>query len=223
MKQAYRLLMSAVVLTMALAVSLPSAVGAKSEGHGKEGRGQSSKARGGYSGNREVSRGGGSQSSGERGYAQRGGNRGGDWGGSGPRSEVRYREPRSDRRADVRYRDSGGRRDAPSYRSQTNYRYNDPSHSTYRSRPYYTGSFHRPRFVHRSGFSLGFVIGSVPSYGYRYFDPYCDMGFSNLDVYYNHCYDYGHPDMIQVLDIRYGYPIASTVYRGGHWVVDDCD
>lgn len=175
MKQAYRLLMSALVLAMGLSVSLPSGVGAKSEGRHKGGRGHSSGARRGHSG-----------------------------------------------RADVRYRDSGGRRHTPWYRSQTNYRYNDPRHFTYRSRPYYTASFHRPRFVHRSGFSIGFVMGSVPSHGYRYFDPYCDMRFSNLDVYYSHCHDHGHPGMIQVLDIRFGYPVASSVYRGGHWVVDDC-
>ena len=105
MKQANRLLMSAVVLTMALGVSLPSAAGAKSEGRGREGRGQSSEARGGRSGNHEVSRGGGSHSSGERGYAQRGGNRGEDRRGSDSRGEARYREPRSDRGAGERYRD----------------------------------------------------------------------------------------------------------------------
>lgn len=276
MKHLYRLLLWTAVLAMALAVLLPSAAGAKSEGHGKHGRGHSSEARGGHSGKREYSRGGGNRSSGERAYAHRvgdrehadwrgsgdrraewrgsgsrdraelrgsgsrgsgsrdhaelrgSGSRGSgsrdraDWRGSGSRGEVRYRDPRADYRADVRWRDSGRRSDAPSYRSRTRYRYDGPSHSYYPPRYYYTGSFHRPRFVFRSGFSLGFVIGSVPSYGYRYFDPYCDMGFSNLGIYYDHCDDYGHPDAILVLDMQSGYPIASCAYRGGYWVVDDC-
>lgn len=193
MKHLYRLPLSAAVLAMALTVSLPSAVGAKSEGHGKHGRGHSSEARGGHSGKREHSRG-----------------------------EVRYRERRADYRADARMRDSGRHGYAPSHRTRAHYRDDGPSHSNYRPRSYYTGSSHRPRFASRSGFSLGFVIGSVPSYGYRYFDPYCDMGFRNLSVYYDHCYDRRHPDAIQVLDIESGYPIASGVYRGGNWVVDDC-
>jgi hypothetical protein len=245
MKHLYRLPLSAAVLAMALAVSLPSAAGAKSEGHSKHGRGNSSEARGGHSGKREFSRGGGSRSSGERPYAHRMGDRErvdrrdsgsrdradwresgsrdrADWRGSSSRGEVRYRDPRADYRADVRWRDSGRRSDAPSYRSRTHNRHDDPSYSYYGPRSYYTGSFHRPRFVYRSGFSLGFVIGSAPSYGYRYFDPFCDMGFSNLDVYYDHCDDHGHPDAILVLDIQSGYPIASCAYRGGYWVVDDC-
>lgn len=223
MKHPYGLPMYAAVLAMALAVSLPSAAGAKSEGHGREGRGHSSEARGGHTGKREVSRGRGSHSSGERGYAQRVGDRQrADWRGSGSRSEVRYRDPGSEHRADVRWRDSGSRRRAPSYHSPTQYRNNGPSHSSYYPWSYYGGSFHRPRYGYRSGFSLGVVIGSRPSYGYRYFDPYCDMGFRNLGVYYDHCDAYGHPDVIQVLDIRSGYPIASCAYRGGDWVVDDC-
>ena len=239
MKHLYRLPCSAAVLAMALAISLPSTAGAKSEGHGKQGRGHSSEARGGHSDKREYSRGGASRSSGERAYAHRvgdreradprgSGSRGSgsrdraDWRASGSRGEVRYRDPRADYRADVRWRDSGRRSDTPSYRTWTRYRDDGPSYSNYRPRSYYTGSFHRPRFVYRNGFSLGFVIGSVPSYGYRYFDPYCDMGFSNLGVYYDHCYDHGHPDAILVLDIQSGYSIASCAYRGGYWAVDDC-
>ena len=135
---------------------------------------------------------------------------------------MRYRDPQPDDRADARWRDSGTYDGAPSHRSRTYYRDGSRSHSRYRPRYYYTASFHRPRFAYRSGFTLGFVIGSVPSYGYRYFDPYCDMGFTDLDVYYDHCYDHGHPDAILVLDIRSGYPIASCAYHDGYWVVDDC-
>lgn len=77
--------------------------------------------------------------------------------------------------------------------------------------------------MYRSGFSLGFVIGSVPMYGYRYVDPYCDMAFRDLDSYYDHCDEHGHADVIQVCDSRTGHPIAISVYRGGDWVIDDCD
>jgi hypothetical protein len=141
---------------------------------------------------------------------------------SDDRGDVRYRDPRSDRRGDVRWRDSGRGGHLPSYRSPNNYRYGGPSHDSYRQRSYYTGSFHRPRFGYRSGFSIGVLIGSMPSYGYRYFDPYCDMAFGNLDIYYDHCGAYGHPDVIQVLDSRSGYPIASCIYSDESWVVDDC-
>ncbi len=135
---------------------------------------------------------------------------------------MRYKAPRSDYSADTRWRDSGRRSESPSYRSQSDSWYGGSSYSDHHSRDYYTGSFHRPRYHYRSGFSLGFVISSVPSYGYEYFDPYCDMGFSSLDVYYDHCDHHSHPDVILIVDSRYDYPIASCAYRGGDWVVDDC-
>jgi hypothetical protein len=253
MKQLYRLPLSATVLTIALAVSLPCAAGAKSDGHGKHGRGDSSESRGGHSGKREYSDGGGSRSSDKRAYADREGgrNRGewresgdrrGEWRGSGSRGsgsrdDVRYRDRGSDYRADRRWQDSGRRSYQPSgryrtsyrddrsysdYRPRTYYRDGGRSYSNYRSRSYYVGSFHRPRFVYRSGFSLGFTIGMVPSYGYRYYDPYCDMEFNDLGAYYDHCDDYDHPDAILVLEIHSGYPIASCAYHDGYWVVDDC-
>jgi len=159
--------------------------------------------------------------------------------GRGGRGEVRYRDPRSDHRADQRWRDAGHRgrgvrdgrtyhRDGryyggdhrPTYSTRTRYRHGGPSYSYHRPHHYYTAYFHRPHFVYRSGFSLGFVIGLVPSYGYRYFDPYCDIGFSHLSAYYDHCYDRGHPEVILVVDAS-GYPIATCVYRDGAWVVDD--
>jgi hypothetical protein len=111
----------------------------------------------------------------------------------------------------------------PQYRSRVYYRDGGRSYYSYRPRTYYYGSFHRPRFIHRSGFSLGFVIGAEPSYGYRYYDPYCDEGFDDVDDYYDHCYRYGHPDVILVVDYDSGYPIASCIYQGGYWVVDDCN
>lgn len=242
MKHLRHLPLSVAVLALALAVSLPSAAGAKSDDHGKRGRGQASEARGGHSGKREYSRGEGRRSSGDRVYADRevsrgradrrgSGDRRVEWRDSGSRrtgsrGDIRYREPRADHRADVRWRDSDRRREAPSYRPSyrqgTRHRYDRPDYSNHRSRHYYTASFHRPRFVYRSGFSLGFVIGAVPSYGYRYFDPYCDMGFGHLDDYYDHCHAHGHPGAILVVDVRSGYPIASCAYSDGYWVVDDC-
>jgi len=238
MKQPHHLPLSVAVLALGLAVSLPMTAGAESEGHGKRGRGHASEDRADHSGKREYSRGEHSRSSGERTYAHRdedrepADRRGSrerrvEWRdsgsrGSGSRGDVRYREPRADQRADARWQDWGRRNDGPSYRSRTRYRDDRSTYSSHRSRYYYTGSFHRPRFVAQSGFSLGFVIGAAPSYGYRYFDPYCDMGFSHLDAYYDHCHEYGHPDAILVVDIHSGYPIASCAYDDGYWVVDDC-
>ncbi len=141
---------------------------------------------------------------------------------SGSRGEVRYKGPREDHGADRRWRDSDGRSDAPLHQSWTDSRYEGPSYSRHHGRPYYTGSFHRPRYLYRSGFSLGIVIGSVPWYGYRYFDPYCDLEFRNLDIYYDHCYDHGHAETILVLDRRSDHPFASCIYRDGDWVIDDC-
>ncbi|HKQ57000.1 MAG TPA: hypothetical protein VJY35_03960 [Candidatus Eisenbacteria bacterium] len=157
----------------------------------------------------------------------------------------RYRTPRSDQRADVRWRDAV--RDAREYRvyrdgrdrtyqrngryygddyqprvtSRSRSRYDRPSYASYRPRYYYTGGFHRPRFVHRSGFSLGISIGVGPAYGYRYFDPYCDVSFSQLGAYYDHCCDHRHAEVILLIDTG-GYPVATCAYQSGDWVVDDC-
>jgi len=244
-----RLSTSALVLAMALAVAMPSTAGAKPEGHGKQGRGHSGKVHKGESGGRGHARGGGERAFNGSGHARKGGDRvewrasrsprsgspGGraewrgsetrdrtEWRRSGSSGDRRYRQPVAEYRPDARWRDTGTRYKAPSYRTQTRYRYADRSYSTYRHRTYYTSGYHRPRYVYRSGFSLGVFIGVVPSYGYRYFDPYCDIGFHDLDVYYDHCHYHGHPDVIQVIHISSGYPIASCVYDGGGWVVDDC-
>jgi hypothetical protein len=74
----------------------------------------------------------------------------------------------------------------------------------------------------RSGFSIGLSIGSFPSYGYGYFDPYCDLRFSSLGAYYDHCHGLGHASAILVIDSRTSAPIATCIYDGGDWVVDDC-
>jgi hypothetical protein len=66
------------------------------------------------------------------------------------------------------------------------------------------------------------VIGSVAPYGYRFYDPYCEMGFNSLDEYYDHAYDEGHPEVVLLLDARSGYPIATCTFDDGRWVVDDC-
>ena len=239
MKHAFRRSVPAVAVAMALALALSTAASAKPGGHGDPGRRESSESRGnrserrGQSGERSrhtselrdrsaraVERGGEWRTS----RAQRSAPREhGEWRGSGSSSERRYREPRSDRRPVARWQDSGGYCPAPTYRSQARYRHDGPSYSTHRSRSYYTDTFCRPRFMYRSGFSLGFVIGSVPQYGYRYIDPYCDMAFRDLDSYYDHCDEHGHADLIQVCDSRTGSPIAISVYRDGDWVIDDCD
>jgi hypothetical protein len=150
-----------------------------------------------------------------------------------PRSD--YRAPRSDYRANVRWRgdvrrDSrvqrSGRYYGDDYRprvtSRVRYRDGGPNYAYYRPRHYYSGHFHRPRFVYRSGFSLGFVIGLTPSYGYRYYDPFCDLSFSHLGAYYDHCYGHSHAEVILLVDVNGGYPIATCAYQDGDWVVDDC-
>ena len=65
------------------------------------------------------------------------------------------------------------------------------------------------------------MLGSYPSYGFRYYDPYCDRYFNSLAWYDDHCWDYGHPPVVEVL--RYGRPVASAVFDDGEWVIDDCD
>ena len=144
-------------------------------------------------------------------------------GSRGSLGELRYRRGGGGDGSDRRWRERDQGSYEPRYRSRTYDRDGGRSYSSHRSRSYYFGSFHRPRYIHRSGFSLGFVIATVPTYDYRYFDPYCDIGFGDLDDYYDHCYDLGHPDVILVMDYRSGYPIASCVYQEGYWVVDDCD
>lgn len=235
MRHPYRSAVSAVALAMALAVALSSTASAKPEGRGNSHRRESSEARGNRSGDREHS--GDRQRSGDRGYSgdrQRSGDReysgdrgrrgSGDWN-RAPRPAERRGEWRTSRapRSEQRWQDSGSRHSAPTYRSQSRYHYDRPSYSTHHTRYYYTESFCRPRFVYRSGFSLGFVIGSVPSYGYRYVDPYCGVSFRDLDSYYDHCDEHGHAELIQVFDRRTGHPVAISVYRDGDWIVDDCD
>lgn len=90
------------------------------------------------------------------------------------------------------------------------------------SRFYYSHGFYRPRYLYRSHFSLGLVIGAYPVYGYRYYDPYCGIGIASLGFYHDHCLDHAHPGAILVVDGRVGAPVATCVYDGGRWVVDDC-
>lgn len=263
MKHRFTLPLSATLVALALAVTLPSGAGADREGHGRHNRrGHSSEWRDKHSDTRDDSRSERDRSSGDRDYGDRSGDRRqgrsdeprGEWrtrsrDGSGSydrRSSgslrSRSREWRQDNFRDsrgsvreLRYRGhgDGGRSDwrlrerdqgsyQPKVRSRTYDRDYGRSYPTYR-RTYYYGSFHRPRYIHRSGFSIGFVISTVPTYDYRYYDPYCDVGFSDLDEYYDHCCDDGHPDVILVMDYHSGYPIASCVYQDGSWVVDDCD
>lgn len=261
MKHRFTLPLSATLVALALAVTLPSGAGADREGHGRHNRGRLSERRDKHSDRREDSRGDRDRSSGDRDYGDRSGDRQGS--SDAPRGEWRTRSRDGsgsyDRRSsgslrsrsrewrqdsfrdsrapvrELRYRGSGdgGRYDSrwrerdqgsyqPKVRSRTYDRDYGRSYPTYR-RTYYYGSFHRPRYIHRSGFSLGFVIATVPTYDYRYYDPYCEIGFDDLDDYYDHCYGHDHPGVILVVDYRSGYPIASCVYQGGSWVVDDCD
>lgn len=222
MRYPFRLAVPTVAVAVALALALSTAASAKAGGHRESGRGESSESRG----NRSASRGQSGERAGEwrssraPQSAQR---EHGEWRGSGASDERRFREPRSGRRPVARWHDSGGYCPAPTYRSQGGYHHDGPSYSTRRSRYYYTETFCRPRFTYRSGFSLGFVIGAVPRYGYRYIDPYCHTAFRDLDSYYDHCDECGHADLIQVCDSRTGRPIAISVYRDGDWVIDDCD
>lgn len=86
---------------------------------------------------------------------------------------------------------------------------------------YYIGHFHRPHFVYRSGFSIGFVIAPQPLSGYGWYDPYCDADFDNLEEYYGHCGAQGHEPAFLLLDASDGQPVATCVYDGGDWVVGD--
>lgn len=152
------------------------------------------------------------------------------------RRETRYRDRKPEIRAEGRTRDGGRVRDSrihsrdrsyggqqrPGYSTRYKSRHGGRGYSDYRPRQYYTSYFPRPRYVYRSGFSLGFVIGSSPSYGYGYYDPYCGTSFHDLGAYYDHCGHHRHTELILIVDSHGGGPIASCVYRSGGWVVDDC-
>jgi len=158
----------------------------------------------------------------------------GDWdrGGSAWRGggEVRYRPTE---RGDVfRFRE-GGRAWVPTrtydrtyYRGgyawaprTYGYRYGGFSFRDHPRYFYYSSFFPRPHFF-RSGFSIGFVLGAYPSYGYRYYDPYCGRYFRSLEFYDEHCDELDHPPVVEVL--HYGEPVATAVFEGGRLVVDDC-
>lgn len=72
-----------------------------------------------------------------------------------------------------------------------------------------------------STFGAGFVIRSAPPSGYRYYDGYCDMIFRNLDIYLDHLYEYDHPSIVQIVDVRSGYTVGTCRYEGGTWVMFD--
>ena len=125
---------------------------------------------------------------------------------------------------DYRYRD-GGRTYAYRDGGHTRYKPSGPiihRGGGHRARHYYTGGYYRPSYIARSGFFLGFTISTFPSYGYRYWDPYCGIYFSSLDPYYAHCHGHVHPSAILVIDYRSHAPIATCIYDSGAWVVDDC-
>jgi len=149
------------------------------------------------------------------------------------RNEIRVRPGiRSTREG----RSYGGYQRPNSYSSRIRYRQDGPVYKGYRSgysnygwrytsyrpRTYYTSYFPRPCYTYRSGFSVGFVLGSSPLYGCGYFDPYCGIGFDDLAAYYDHCGAHRHTQLILVIDSGGGAPLASCVYRSGGWVVDDC-
>ena len=237
-------LVTAATLAMALALTLPSMALSEGrgrgndDGDGKRGRGREAReqkserreGRGNRGWNRAPSQ-GAQRQDGRRAWSQRETERsqrrvGGFVVDREPvrRDDTRYRWRTSDRpTTDTRYRwrtsDRGG---YPRDYSRTRYRDGYRAYSSY-NRPryfYYTSGFSRPRFIHRSGFSIGFSIGSYPLYGYRYFDPYCDVYFGGLGSYYDHCYGHHHPETILVM---YGAsPVATCIYDEGAWVVDDC-
>lgn len=89
-------------------------------------------------------------------------------------------------------------------------------------RHYYVGDFYRPRYIARSGFFIGLSFSSFPAYHYRYYDPYCGLYFQGLGSYYGHCHGLDHPSAILVIDYRSSAPLATCIYDGGDWVVDDC-
>ena len=113
------------------------------------------------------------------------------------------------------------------YRGTTRYRGGFPSArygygGNWGPRFYYGSYWRRPHF-YRSSFSIGFVIASTPRYSYyRYYDPFCGIAFRSLGSYYRHCDWEGHPAVIEIIDSRYGGPVATCIYDGGAWVVDDC-
>jgi hypothetical protein len=217
----------AVVLAAIVALSLPSAAGADHEG--RHGGGRSSERERGNDQHGD-SRGGGRTRS-DPGTRAWGGTPDRTYGGPVARGDVRYRDPRGDGRyrqpqwdgrGDARWDSRGARRYEPSYGYRVRSRDPGRDRARYRPRPYYTSFFSRPHFVPRTGLSIGFGIGSAPPYGCCFYDPYCDIGFSSLDEYYDHCDGYDHPEVILMLDVRSGNPIATCRYDNGGWVIDDC-
>ena len=179
----------------------------RNDGRGGSGSGNGSGSRDGSgSGNRDWRGSGGSDGSRIR---------------AGSRGDVRYRQPGPDWRNEQQWGRSGGSGYRPSYGYGSRSRYGGSGYSYRPRQDYYTSFFRRPRFIYRSGFSIGFVIGRVAPYGCRYYDPYCDIGFRSLDEYYDHAYNEGHPEVILLMDSR-GEAIATCAYEDGRWVVDDC-
>ena len=80
-----------------------------------------------------------------------------------------------------------------------------------------------PGYGHSRAYRRDFRYGPIhhgrghayrPPAGYHYFDPYCDLPFTSLDLYSDHISAYGHPWRVQVIAARSGYPV-SYGYRGG--------
>ena len=70
----------------------------------------------------------------------------------------------------------------------------------------------------QAGYSSGGYGG-----GYSYYDPYCDQGFSSIELYQsnymrNH---YRHPRIIRVIDTRSGDCVRNMYWSNGRWCEGD--
>jgi len=71
-----------------------------------------------------------------------------------------------------------------------------------------------PIYVHH-------VYSSRPVVVYRYYDPYEDYWYDSLDECRFH---YGHPRVIQVIDVRSGHVVRALRFHDGGWQrIDDED
>ena len=89
-----------------------------------------------------------------------------------------------------------------------------PYYSPVHCYPYPVVHYYAP--VPRFAFSI--ATSNVPPYGHYFYDPYCDLRFSSLDVYAGHLHRYRHPRLIRVIAVDTGYPVCTWRYRGGSWV-----
>lgn len=190
----------AVALFLMLALTLPPRAEAMPGGHGS----------GGGSGHGSSYRSGGSSGHGRGNSA---GRRGGDHGYRGRSDSPRHSSTRLHdgfrRHGPERYRGyhGGGVYDYGRHGHFYGYPARTPRHG------YRGHGWHGPRLF------VGYGIASVPYRGYSYYDTYCDQSWYDLDLYLDHVYEYGHPSVIQVIDVHTGYPVAWSDYRDGEWAV----